>query len=127
MLPGKFLAGQVPVLELIFPVSTRLHIKYVINLKPVKHSECTFLTSKLAVWLLDLKLEGFSMEPCYLTLMRVVLWVWCLMLLKVNVTTLQKVGERVPENQLHDMLAEVDLSKNAQVDVGEFLQVISIT
>ena len=37
---------------------------------------------------------------------------------------LQKVGEHVTEDQLHDMLAEVDLSKNAQVDVGEFLQVM---
>lgn len=37
----------------------------------------------------------------------------------------KKVGEHVTEDQLHDMLAEVDLSKNAQVDVGEFLQLMS--
>ena len=37
---------------------------------------------------------------------------------------LQKIGERVSEDQLHDILNEVDLNKNAQVDLGEFLQVI---
>jgi glycerol-3-phosphate dehydrogenase len=36
---------------------------------------------------------------------------------------LQKIGERVTEDQLHDILNEVDLNKNAQVDLGEFLQV----
>ena len=36
----------------------------------------------------------------------------------------QKIGERVSEDQLHDILNEVDLNKNAQVDLGEFLQVI---
>lgn len=36
---------------------------------------------------------------------------------------LQKIGERVTEDQLHDILNEVDLNKNAQVDIGEFLQV----
>jgi len=35
----------------------------------------------------------------------------------------QNIGERVTEDQLHDMLSEVDLNKNAQVDMGEFLQV----
>lgn len=35
----------------------------------------------------------------------------------------QKIGERVTEDQLHDILNEVDLNKNAQVDLGEFLQV----
>lgn len=35
----------------------------------------------------------------------------------------QKIGEKVTEDQLHDILSEVDLSRNAQVDLGEFLQV----
>lgn len=34
----------------------------------------------------------------------------------------KKIGERVSEDQLHDILNEVDLNKNAQVDLGEFLQ-----
>ena len=36
---------------------------------------------------------------------------------------IQKVGEHVTEDQLHDILCEVDVNKNAQVDLGEFLQV----
>lgn len=36
----------------------------------------------------------------------------------------QKMGERVSEDQMHDILNEVDLTKNAQVDLGEFLQVL---
>ena len=36
---------------------------------------------------------------------------------------LQKTGEQVSEDQLHDILSEVDVNKNAQVDIGEFLQV----
>ena len=36
---------------------------------------------------------------------------------------LQKIGEKVTEDQLHDILSEVDLNRNAQVDLGEFLQV----
>lgn len=35
----------------------------------------------------------------------------------------QKSGEVITENQLHEILREVDLNKNAQVDLGEFLQV----
>jgi glycerol-3-phosphate dehydrogenase len=35
----------------------------------------------------------------------------------------QKSGEVISENQLHEILSEVDLNKNAQVDLGEFLQV----
>ena len=38
---------------------------------------------------------------------------------------MQKVGERVTEDQLHEILSEVDVNKNAQVDLGEFLQVCS--
>ncbi|VDI49682.1 Hypothetical predicted protein [Mytilus galloprovincialis] len=37
----------------------------------------------------------------------------------------KKIGERVTEDQLHDILNEVDLNKNAQVDIGEFLQLMS--
>ena len=37
--------------------------------------------------------------------------------------SLQKIGEVVTEDQLHEILREVDLNKNAQVDMGEFLQV----
>ena len=32
-------------------------------------------------------------------------------------------GEAVTEDQLHEILSEVDLNKNGQVDLGEFLQV----
>ena len=35
----------------------------------------------------------------------------------------QSSGEHVSENHLHEMLGEVDLSRNARVDLGEFLQV----
>ena len=38
---------------------------------------------------------------------------------------MQKVGEHVTEDQLHDILSEVDVNKNAQVDLGEFLQVFT--
>ncbi|XP_041374020.1 glycerol-3-phosphate dehydrogenase, mitochondrial-like isoform X2 [Gigantopelta aegis] len=37
----------------------------------------------------------------------------------------KKTGEKVTEDQLHDILSEVDLNKNAQVDLGEFLQLMS--
>lgn len=37
----------------------------------------------------------------------------------------QKIGEKVPEEQLHEILSEVDLNRNAEVDLGEFLQVSS--
>lgn len=37
----------------------------------------------------------------------------------------KKSGERVSEDQLHEILSEVDLNKNAQVDLGEFLQLMS--
>ena len=40
---------------------------------------------------------------------------------------LQKIGERVTEDQLHDILNEVDVNKNAQVDIGEFLQVCIVS
>ena len=36
---------------------------------------------------------------------------------------MQKIGENVSDDQLHDILSEVDLNRNAQVDLGEFLQV----
>jgi len=36
---------------------------------------------------------------------------------------MQKSGENVSEDQLHEILSEVDANKNAQVDLGEFLQV----
>ncbi|KAL4216955.1 glycerol-3-phosphate dehydrogenase [Mactra antiquata] len=38
----------------------------------------------------------------------------------------KKIGERVTEDQLHDILNEVDLNKNAQVDLGEFLQLMNM-
>ncbi|CAG5126075.1 unnamed protein product [Candidula unifasciata] len=34
-------------------------------------------------------------------------------------------GERISEDQLHEILSEVDLNRNAQVDIGEFLQLMS--
>ncbi|XP_052812932.1 glycerol-3-phosphate dehydrogenase, mitochondrial-like isoform X2 [Mya arenaria] len=37
----------------------------------------------------------------------------------------KSIGERVSDDQLHEMLSEVDLNKNAQVDMGEFLQLMS--
>jgi glycerol-3-phosphate dehydrogenase len=37
----------------------------------------------------------------------------------------KKSGENVSEDQLHEILSEVDLNKNAQVDLGEFLQLMS--
>ncbi|XP_062594574.1 glycerol-3-phosphate dehydrogenase, mitochondrial-like isoform X1 [Saccostrea cucullata] len=36
----------------------------------------------------------------------------------------KQTGERVTEDQLHDILSEVDLNRNAQVDIGEFLQLV---
>lgn len=36
----------------------------------------------------------------------------------------KKIGEKVTEDQLHDILSEVDLNRNAQVDLGEFLQLM---
>ncbi|XP_022325740.2 glycerol-3-phosphate dehydrogenase, mitochondrial-like isoform X1 [Crassostrea virginica] len=36
----------------------------------------------------------------------------------------KQTGERVTEDQLHDILSEVDLNRNAQVDLGEFLQLV---
>ena len=35
----------------------------------------------------------------------------------------QKTGEKVTENQLHEILSEVDVNKNAEVDIDEFLLV----
>jgi glycerol-3-phosphate dehydrogenase len=47
----------------------------------------------------------------------------------VTVTDLRryfkKSGETISENHLHEILSEVDLNKNAQVDLGEFLQLMS--
>lgn len=37
----------------------------------------------------------------------------------------KKIGEKVTEDQLHDILNEVDVNKNAQVEIGEFLQLMS--
>ena len=36
---------------------------------------------------------------------------------------LQNIGEPVSPDQLHEILSEVDLNRNAQVDLGEYLQV----
>ncbi|XP_012945829.2 glycerol-3-phosphate dehydrogenase, mitochondrial [Aplysia californica] len=38
----------------------------------------------------------------------------------------KNVGERIPEDQLHEILSEVDLNHNAQVDLGEFLQFMNV-
>uniref|UniRef100_A0A0B7B8B2 glycerol-3-phosphate dehydrogenase n=3 Tax=Arion vulgaris TaxID=1028688 RepID=A0A0B7B8B2_9EUPU len=37
----------------------------------------------------------------------------------------KNVGVRIPEDQLHEILSEVDLNRNAEVDIGEFLQLMS--
>ncbi|KAK0041605.1 glycerol-3-phosphate dehydrogenase [Biomphalaria glabrata] len=37
----------------------------------------------------------------------------------------KNIGEKIQEEQLHDILTEVDLNRNAQVDIGEFLQLMS--
>ncbi|XP_025093776.1 glycerol-3-phosphate dehydrogenase, mitochondrial-like isoform X1 [Pomacea canaliculata] len=37
----------------------------------------------------------------------------------------EKVGECVSEDQMHEILNEVDLNRNAQVDLGEFLQLMN--
>jgi glycerol-3-phosphate dehydrogenase len=37
----------------------------------------------------------------------------------------KKSGEHVTENQLHEILSEVDLNKNAEVDINEYLQLMS--
>lgn len=37
----------------------------------------------------------------------------------------KNIGEKIPEDQLHEILSEVDLNRNAQVDIGEFLQLMS--
>ncbi|ESP00771.1 hypothetical protein LOTGIDRAFT_238523 [Lottia gigantea] len=37
----------------------------------------------------------------------------------------KKIGEKVTEDQLHEILNEVDLNRNAQVEMGEFLQLMS--
>ncbi|KAK2181288.1 hypothetical protein NP493_402g02030 [Ridgeia piscesae] len=37
----------------------------------------------------------------------------------------KKVGEKVTEDQLHEILSDVDIAKNAKVDLGEFLQLMS--
>jgi len=36
----------------------------------------------------------------------------------------QKTGENVTEHQLHEILSEVDINKNAEVDIHEFLLVV---
>ncbi|RUS91130.1 hypothetical protein EGW08_001155 [Elysia chlorotica] len=38
----------------------------------------------------------------------------------------KNIGERISDDQLHEILKEVDLNRNAQVDIGEFLQVMSV-
>lgn len=40
--------------------------------------------------------------------------------------SLQKLGDRIDDNQLRDILNEVDLNKNGEIDLGEFLQVRKI-
>ncbi|GFS27196.1 glycerol-3-phosphate dehydrogenase, mitochondrial [Elysia marginata] len=37
----------------------------------------------------------------------------------------KNMGERITDDQLHEILKEVDLNRNAQVDIGEFLQLMS--
>ncbi|CAG5128768.1 unnamed protein product [Candidula unifasciata] len=37
----------------------------------------------------------------------------------------KNIGERISEDQLHEILSEVDLNRNAEVDIGEFLQLMS--
>ena len=36
----------------------------------------------------------------------------------------KQTGERVDESVLHNILMEVDINKNGEIDIGEFLQVI---
>lgn len=36
----------------------------------------------------------------------------------------KKTGERISEDQLHEMLSEVDVNKNAEVDMDEFMQLM---
>ena len=50
-------------------------------------------------------------------------WWWTPWGFHIFFMVLQKIGEKVTEDQLHDILSEVDLNRNAQVDLGEFLQV----
>ncbi|GFN82938.1 glycerol-3-phosphate dehydrogenase, mitochondrial [Plakobranchus ocellatus] len=38
----------------------------------------------------------------------------------------KNIGERISDDQLHEILKEVDLNRNAQVDIGEFLQLMSV-
>ena len=47
----------------------------------------------------------------------------CSLMCSVNDAGVQKSGENVSEDQLHEILSEVDVNQNAQVDLGEFLQV----
>lgn len=44
-----------------------------------------------------------------------------------HVPFFQTHGEKLSEEQLTEMLNEVDLNKNGQIDVAEFLQVVSIS
>lgn len=37
----------------------------------------------------------------------------------------KNMGEKISDDQLHEILKEVDLNRNAQVDIGEFLQLMS--
>ena len=71
---------------------------------------------------------GFCQSGKVGTLSRVttVFWTFLKKGAKVELLSyplIQKVGEHVTEDQLHDILCEVDVNKNAQVDLGEFLQV----
>ena len=36
----------------------------------------------------------------------------------------QRTGEAIADNQLHEILGEVDLNKNGEVDLDEYLKVI---
>jgi len=54
---------------------------------------------------------------CKLCKRTIKLW-WCVW---------QKTGENVTENQLHEILSEVDVNKNAEVDIDEFLLVLLFT
>ena len=42
---------------------------------------------------------------------------------KTYITITQKIGVQIDENALHEILNEVDLNKNGQVEIHEFLQV----
>jgi len=38
----------------------------------------------------------------------------------------KSIGEKIPDDHLHEILREVDMNQNAQVDLGEFLQIMNV-